>query len=143
MPSRFEVGSPMRSQPVFLLFPLCSAREAVSVIRQDSTEPLFLAPRASDCHPVFSPLFDPFSSVHHPWTGPLPLRFLFPPRAPRRSACRSRKIHPHRSLARSDRRHSTAGGRDVSRQYVSHFDRNTPAWPSPGGNREGAGAGRG
>lgn len=38
---------------------------------------------------------------------------------------RPRKIHPHRSLARSARRHSTAGGRDVSRQYVSHFDRNT------------------
>lgn len=38
---------------------------------------------------------------------------------------RPRKNHPHQSLARSARRHSTAGGRDVSRQYVSHFDRNT------------------
>ena len=36
-----------------------------------------------------------------------------------------KNIHPHRSLGRSGRRHSTAGGRDVSRQYVSHFDRNT------------------
>jgi len=36
-----------------------------------------------------------------------------------------KKIHPHRSLGRSGRRHSTAGGRNVSRQYVSHFDRNT------------------
>lgn len=37
-----------------------------------------------------------------------------------------KKIHPHRSLGRrAGRRHSTAGGRNVSRQYVSHFDRNT------------------
>jgi len=36
-----------------------------------------------------------------------------------------KNIHPHRSLGRSGRRHSTAGGRNVSRQYVSHFDRNT------------------
>lgn len=44
----------------------------------------------------------------------------------------SKKIHPHRSLGRSGRRHSTAGGRNVSRQYVSHFDRNTDHVRAPG-----------
>lgn len=44
---------------------------------------------------------------------------------PSHDSAELKKIHPHRSLGRSGRRHSTAGGRNVSRQYVSHFDRNT------------------
>jgi len=54
-----------------------------------------------------------------------------PPRLPA-LPLQLKKIHPHRSLGRSGRRHSTAGGRDVSRQYVSHSDRNTDHVRAPG-----------